>query len=52
MNRAMRPALLATALTLAATPCAAQPSQLQDITIAMPNFTFTSCGNRPERGQL
>jgi NitT/TauT family transport system substrate-binding protein len=41
----MRPALLAAILALAAAPLAAQPAALQDIVIAMPNFTFTSTPN-------
>ena len=41
----MRPALLAAILALAAAPLAAQPAALQDIIIAMPNFTFTSTPN-------
>jgi NitT/TauT family transport system substrate-binding protein len=41
----MRPALAAAILALAATPLAAQPAALQDIVIAMPNFTFTSTPN-------
>jgi NitT/TauT family transport system substrate-binding protein len=40
----MRPALAAIALLAAAAPAAAQPA-LQDIIIAMPNFTFTSTPN-------
>src|ERR1043165_4529099 len=43
MTVTARPALLAL-LALAATPAAAQPA-LQDIVIAMPNFTFTSTPN-------
>ena len=44
-KRAMRPALIAAAaLVLAAAPAAAQPA-LQDIVIAMPNFTFTGTPN-------
>src|SRR4051812_34772052 len=41
----MRLALAATLLTLAAMPVAAQPAPLQDVIIAMPNFTFTSTPN-------
>jgi NitT/TauT family transport system substrate-binding protein len=42
---AMRPALaVATLLAVAVTPLSAQPA-LQDIIIAMPNFTFTSTPN-------
>jgi len=41
----MRTALAAAILALAATPLAAQPAPLQDIIIAMPNFTFTSTPN-------
>jgi NitT/TauT family transport system substrate-binding protein len=41
----MRPALAATLLMLAATPLVAQPAPLQDLIIAMPNFTFTSTPN-------
>jgi len=44
MKRAARPALLATLLLFAAAPAAAQPA-LQDIVIAMPNFTFTGTPN-------
>jgi NitT/TauT family transport system substrate-binding protein len=44
-RRTTRPVLIATALALAATPCAAQPAALQDIILAMPNFTFTSTPN-------
>src|SRR3954465_4200328 len=43
MTIRLRPAL-ATMLALAAAPAAAQPA-LQDITVAMPNFTFTSTPN-------
>jgi NitT/TauT family transport system substrate-binding protein len=41
----MRPALVAAILVLAAAPLAAQPAALQDIIVAMPNFTFTSTPN-------
>ena len=41
----MRPALLAAILALTAAPLAAQPATLQDIIVAMPNFTFTSTPN-------
>jgi len=41
----IRPALAAAILALAATPLAAQPAPLQDVIIAMPNFTFTSTPN-------
>ena len=41
----IRPALLAAVLTLAAAPLAAQPAALQDIIIALPNFTFTATPN-------
>ena len=44
MMAAIRPALLAATLALVAAPAAAQPA-LQDIVIAMPNFTFTSTPN-------
>jgi NitT/TauT family transport system substrate-binding protein len=41
----IRPALLAAVLMLATAPLAAQPAALQDIIVAMPNFTFTSTPN-------
>jgi NitT/TauT family transport system substrate-binding protein len=41
----IRPALAAAILAFAATPLAAQPAPLQDIIIAMPNFTFTGTPN-------
>ncbi len=41
----MRPALSAAVMLLATAPLAAQPAALEDITIAMPNFTFTSTPN-------
>jgi NitT/TauT family transport system substrate-binding protein len=44
MERAARPALLAAILVFAAAPATAQPA-LQDIVIAMPNFTFTGTPN-------
>jgi len=44
MKRAARPILLATILAIAGAPATAQPA-LQDIVIAMPNFTFTSTPN-------
>jgi NitT/TauT family transport system substrate-binding protein len=40
----MRPALIAAILALATAPLSAQPA-LQDIVMAMPNFTFTSTPN-------
>jgi NitT/TauT family transport system substrate-binding protein len=43
--RAIRTALTATILALAVTPLAAQPAAMEDIVIAMPNFTFTSTPN-------
>jgi ABC-type nitrate/sulfonate/bicarbonate transport system substrate-binding protein len=42
---AMRPALAIAMLTLAPAPLPAEPAPLQDIVIAMPNFTFTSTPN-------
>ncbi len=45
MGRATRPALATAILALATAPLAAQPAALEDITIAMPNFTFTSTPN-------
>jgi NitT/TauT family transport system substrate-binding protein len=45
METSMRPTLLAAMLALAPVPLAAQPAALQDIVIAMPNFTFTSTPN-------
>lgn len=46
MRRAMRPALTAAAiLALATAELAAQPAALDDVTVAMPNFTFTSTPN-------
>ena len=42
---AISPALVAAMLALGATPLAAQPATLEDIVVAMPNFTFTSTPN-------
>jgi NitT/TauT family transport system substrate-binding protein len=44
-KRAVHAALAAVVLALATTPLGAQPAALEDITIAMPNFTFTSTPN-------
>jgi NitT/TauT family transport system substrate-binding protein len=44
MRNALRPAFAATILALATAPLAAQPA-LEDIIIAMPNYTFTSTPN-------
>jgi NitT/TauT family transport system substrate-binding protein len=41
----MRTALAVSILALATAPLAAQPATLTDITVAMPNFTFTSTPN-------
>jgi NitT/TauT family transport system substrate-binding protein len=41
----MRSTLTAAILTLGVAPLSAQPAALQDIIIAMPNFTFTSTPN-------
>jgi ABC-type nitrate/sulfonate/bicarbonate transport system substrate-binding protein len=46
MERAMRPALIAAAaLALGTAPLSAQPAAVEDIVIAMPNFTFTGTPN-------
>ena len=45
MKRAVHAAVAAVVLALATAPLEAQPAALEDITIAMPNFTFTSTPN-------
>ena len=44
-KRAIHAAVAAVVLALATAPLEAQPAALEDITIAMPNFTFTSTPN-------
>jgi NitT/TauT family transport system substrate-binding protein len=44
-RRAIHAALAAVVMALATAPLGAQPAALEDITIAMPNFTFTSTPN-------